>query len=249
MDDNPNMCEFRKAGLPIYFLVGGPGSGKATQAARLQCKLGYTVINIGKLLRDEVCSGSGNAKLNHTLDTGELAPQDVAMKLLKEALLKSLCARKPILIIGFPRNVCQLQAFEKEISQAKGTFYLDASDCTLKNRQKFRGRADDKLETIEKKLHIFRKQTRPMIEQMINTGRISRVSAGYNLCRREQPDCCLALLHPRSMERSPPTRSLRNCTKLYKVRAAVSRQTPDVTRGRTNLVFVQNRCLVRVDPR
>lgn len=85
-----------------------------------------------------------------------------------------------------------------------------------------------------------------MIEQLINTGRISRVSAQYNLCRREQPDCCLALLHPRLMERSPPTRSLRNCTKLYKVRAAVSRQTPDVTRRRTNLILVQSRYLVRV---
>ena len=55
--------------------IGGPGSGKGTQCAKMVAKYGYTHLSSGDLLRDEVASGSerGN-QLTEVMQRGELVP-------------------------------------------------------------------------------------------------------------------------------------------------------------------------------
>merc|ERR1712133_216152 len=51
-----NVDAIRSSGLPIIWVLGGPGSGKGTQCETLVNKLGYTHLSSGNLLRNEVLS-------------------------------------------------------------------------------------------------------------------------------------------------------------------------------------------------
>lgn len=60
------------------FVLGGPGSGKGTQCARIKEKYGYTHLSSGDLLRDEVKSGSQlGVALDTTMKNGDLVPTEV----------------------------------------------------------------------------------------------------------------------------------------------------------------------------
>merc|ERR1711894_581998 len=46
------------SGLPIVWVLGGPGCGKGTQCDKIVAKYGFTHLSSGDLLREEVASGS-----------------------------------------------------------------------------------------------------------------------------------------------------------------------------------------------
>lgn len=69
------------------FVLGGPGSGKGTQCARIKEKYAYTHLSSGDLLRDEVKSGSQlGVALDTTMKNGDLVPTEVPCCPLKAAL-------------------------------------------------------------------------------------------------------------------------------------------------------------------
>jgi hypothetical protein len=100
----------------ILFVVGGPGSGKGTQCAKIAEEYGYTHISSGDLLRDEVKSGSERGKkLNEMMQKGQLVPNKVVLDLIKEAMLAKVDSSNGFLIDGYPRQVDQGTEFEKEV--------------------------------------------------------------------------------------------------------------------------------------
>ena len=61
--------------LILSLLLGGPGSGKGTQCARIVESFGYTHLSTGDLVRAEVQSGSPRSKeLVQIMEKGELIP-------------------------------------------------------------------------------------------------------------------------------------------------------------------------------
>ncbi|VDM29882.1 unnamed protein product [Toxocara canis] len=78
------MTPLKKANVPIFFIVGGPGSGKGTQCDKIVAKYGLTHLSSGDLLRAEVKSGSprGN-ELNKIMEQGQLVPLVSGAHLLK----------------------------------------------------------------------------------------------------------------------------------------------------------------------
>ncbi len=95
--------------MRLVFL-GAPGSGKGTQAKKLEKHLGVPQISTGDLLRAAVKTGSELGKqAKAKMDAGELVPDSLVLGLLKERFGQP-DTRKGFILDGFPRNLAQAQA-------------------------------------------------------------------------------------------------------------------------------------------
>ena len=101
-------------------LLGAPGSGKGTQAQRLQAKFGVPQISSGDLLRDAVKRQTElGMKAKAAMEAGQLVSDEIVLGLIRERLMQGDAANGFILD-GFPRNSEQataLSALLTEIGQ------------------------------------------------------------------------------------------------------------------------------------
>ena len=119
-------------------LLGAPGSGKGTQAQRLQAKYGVPQVSSGDLLRDAVARGTElGRKAKSVMDAGQLVSDDIVLGLIRDRLRKPDAARGFILD-GFPRNIDQansLNALLKQLGQpVDAVLLLDVRRETLMQR-------------------------------------------------------------------------------------------------------------------
>ena len=62
----------------VFFILGGPGSGKGTQCAKLSEKFGFVHLSSGDLLREEKASGSETGTMiNQYMVEGKLVPGEI----------------------------------------------------------------------------------------------------------------------------------------------------------------------------
>jgi adenylate kinase len=98
-------------------LLGPPGAGKGTQAARLAEDFGLRYIATGNMLRDAVREDTElGRKAKEYMDRGDLVPDDLIIAMIKEALENDDQANGFILD-GFPRTQRQAQALDEELEQ------------------------------------------------------------------------------------------------------------------------------------
>lgn len=119
-------------------LLGAPGSGKGTQAQRLQAKYGVPQVSSGDLLRDAVARGTELGKqAKSVMDAGQLVSDDIVLGLIRERLSRPDAANGFILD-GFPRNIEQanaLNALLEELGQPlDAVLLLDVRNETLMKR-------------------------------------------------------------------------------------------------------------------
>ncbi len=96
-------------------LIGAPGSGKGTQAKRLQEQLGYAHISTGDLLRAAVAAGTElGRRAKGFMDAGGLVPDGLVIDLLLEALATPAAA-KGFILDGFPRTLPQAEALDAAV--------------------------------------------------------------------------------------------------------------------------------------
>ena len=119
-------------------LLGAPGSGKGTQAQRLQAKYGVPQVSSGDLLRDAVARGTELGKqAKAVMDAGQLVSDDIVLGLIRERLSRPDAANGFILD-GFPRNIEQanaLNALLEELGQPlDAVLLLDVRNETLMKR-------------------------------------------------------------------------------------------------------------------
>ncbi|XP_066935736.1 uncharacterized protein [Clytia hemisphaerica] len=153
---------------PIVFVLGGPGSGKGTQCAKIVEKYGFLHLSAGDLLRAEVKKGSEiGAKIDQAIKEGQLVPQDVTICLLKEAMVAKADS-KGFLIDGFPREIKQGKQFERQVAFASLMLNYECPDEVLTERLiergKHSGRVDDNIESIKKRLVLFHEKTSPVVQ-------------------------------------------------------------------------------------
>jgi adenylate kinase len=97
-------------------LLGGPGSGKGTQAKKLIDKLGVPQISTGDIFRAALKEGTPmGLKAKTFMDKGELVPDDVVIGVVEERLAKPDLA-KGYMLDGFPRTLPQAQALDKMLT-------------------------------------------------------------------------------------------------------------------------------------
>ena len=102
--------------MNLVFL-GPPGCGKGTQAQILKREHGLVQLSTGEMLREAVASGSEfGRKAKEIMDTGELVPDDVMIRIIDQRLDRSDTAGGFVLD-GFPRTVVQAEALDEMLSR------------------------------------------------------------------------------------------------------------------------------------
>ncbi|WP_133129731.1 adenylate kinase [Legionella yabuuchiae] len=93
-------------------LLGGPGAGKGTQAAKLIDRYNIPQISTGDMLRAAIAAKTELGLSAKTImDSGQLVSDDIMIKLVKERLQKDDC-KHGFLLDGFPRTIVQAEALK-----------------------------------------------------------------------------------------------------------------------------------------
>jgi adenylate kinase len=96
-------------------LLGPPGAGKGTQAARLAERYRIDHISTGDLLRWNVGEGTDlGREARAYMDRGELVPDDLVMRMLMERLDET---GSGFVLDGFPRNVAQAEDLDEALHE------------------------------------------------------------------------------------------------------------------------------------
>ena len=98
-------------------LLGAPGAGKGTQAAKLVAKYDVAHISTGDILRAAVKAGTPlGLEAKSYMDKGELVPDSVVIGLVKERLQEK-DTEKGFILDGFPRTTTQAVALASELAE------------------------------------------------------------------------------------------------------------------------------------
>ena len=174
-------------------LLGAPGAGKGTQAAKLVEDCGLCHISTGDILRAAVKNQTPlGVKAKGFMDAGELVPDDLIIDLMKERI-EQPDTEKGVILDGFPRTTTQAVALDTMLAELErplnAALLIDVDFEVIVKRLTSRRmckecghigsvadaacpacggemyqRDDDKPETIQKRLDVYENQTAPLVE-------------------------------------------------------------------------------------
>jgi adenylate kinase len=157
-------------------LLGPPGAGKGTQAARLVARFRIPQLSTGDMLRAAVAAGTPvGLKAKAIMERGELVPDDVVVGIVADRIAQE-DAKRGFILDGFPRTVAQAEAFDALLAgrglglDAVIEFKVDEDALIgrIANRAaetRARGepvRKDDNPEVFKTRLKAYRTQTAPL---------------------------------------------------------------------------------------
>lgn len=144
----------------IFF--GPAGAGKSVQGQILAARHGWRWLSAGQLLRD-----THDAELMKQMASGQLVQNDVANKVIHDALARSTDIAH-LILDGFPRELAQAKWLVETLPHHKRDIklvvILEVPESEIVRRLHIRGRADDTPEAIKERLHIFREQIYPILD-------------------------------------------------------------------------------------
>jgi adenylate kinase len=158
---------------PDLIMVGPPGSGKSTHAARLADRLGAVHVNPGRLLRELATEDSRLAEeVRDRLAEGRLIPDDVTDRLVR-ARLDAVPADQRVVLDGYPRTAAQadtlrgLLADRGRLDPRPVVLRLDVPEDELLDRLRHRrdveGRRDDADDVMARRLRLYDAQAAPLL--------------------------------------------------------------------------------------
>jgi len=119
-------------------LLGPPGSGKGTQAKRIQQTHGLVQLSTGDMLRAATGSDTEfGRRVKAIMDSGQLVPDDIIVEMIDQRIVRPDC-RKGFILDGFPRNVPQAEALDAMLDahglKLDHVILLDVDEATLVDR-------------------------------------------------------------------------------------------------------------------
>jgi adenylate kinase len=156
----------------IGIIFGPPGSGKGTQAARIDDEFQLTHLSTGDILRSEVARGTEVGKeAARIMAAGDLVPDDVIIRIV-QGILRDPDVSSDVLLDGFPRTLEQARALDQMLAQeghrVDFVIALDVPESELVDRILHRaaieGRADDTRDAIAERMHEYHKLTHAVLD-------------------------------------------------------------------------------------
>jgi adenylate kinase len=164
-------------------LLGAPGSGKGTQAARLREHLQVPHISTGELLRAAVAAGTAlGLQAKAVMESGALVSDAIVLGMLEERLTAGDTGNGFILD-GYPRNLVQANALDALLAKLAQPVDIavqldvdaDKLVARLAGRAQAEGRADDSPEAVRNRLKVYNDATAPVVDFYRNSGRLACV--------------------------------------------------------------------------
>ncbi len=149
-------------------LVGPPGAGKGTQAARLAAELDVPHISTGDLFRANLEQATPlGAEAKRYMDAGDLVPDSVTVEMVRDRLTAD-DATKGFILDGFPRNVSQARALAELLTERgeelDSIVEFRVPEDELVRRLLGRGRTDDTEDVIRNRQQVYRDETTPLLQ-------------------------------------------------------------------------------------
>ena len=164
-------------------LLGPPGSGKGTQAARLKEYLQVPHISTGDLLRAEVAAGSPlGVQAKEVMARGDFVSDEILLGMLEDRLARP-DAGNGFILDGYPRNLVQADALGALLMKIRQPMdyavQLEVPTDLLVERIAGRaaaeGRADDTPDVVRNRLDKYTSQTAPVIDYYRQQGQLTVV--------------------------------------------------------------------------
>ena len=170
-------------------LLGPQGSGKGTQAKRIEAVYGIPHVSTGEMFRAAIASGTElGLEVEPILAAGSLVPDELTIALI-EARLAEDDAHDGFILDGFPRTIPQAEALDAVLSaigrDLDAVLFFDLSDEVARERALGRahqeGRADDSPDVIDRRLAIYHEDTEPVVERYRAGGKLVPLHAGRSV--------------------------------------------------------------------
>lgn len=145
----------------MILFFGPPGSGKSVQGELLVKRNGWNWLSTGQLFRD-----SSDPEVLQRLARGELIDDNLTNKVLNQALSK--LNKNKVVLDGYPRNPTQAKWLDDHLPkhgrEIMAVVVFDVPKEELIRRLAGRGRTEDAPDVIERRLEIYQKNTKPVLD-------------------------------------------------------------------------------------
>ena len=129
-------------------------------------------VRASELLREKSEGEDEDAKrITEALDRGNLVPNEITIRTLKERLEKPDC-QKGYILDGYPRNDDQFQNLDSDIDKV---FYVAVSDEETIKRLSKRGRHDDTGQALKRRMELYHSETEPMLDKFRDKGILEKI--------------------------------------------------------------------------